>query len=109
MTLYEFSQTVELFYLVTEYCAGGELRARIDALQRFSEHLAARVMKQLLSAVAYCHRQRVVHRDLKPENVVFESPDPASCLKVIDFDTSRVLDSSATMREVAGTVRSGEM
>ncbi len=31
---------------------------------------AAKVMKQLLSAVVYCHNNKIVHRDLKPENLL---------------------------------------
>ncbi len=30
-------------------------------------------MKQLLSAIANCHSNKIMHRDLKPENIVFAS------------------------------------
>jgi len=43
-------------------------------------------------------------RDLKPENLVFETPDIASSIKVIDFDTSLIFYSCREMCEVAGTV-----
>lgn len=46
-------------------------------------------MKQILSAVVYCHDNDIVHRDLKLENVLFESKSAESNLKVIDFGTSR--------------------
>ena len=48
-------------------------------------------MKQLLSAVVYCHRHNIVHRDLKPENLLLETKD-RDHIKVIDFGTSRVFD-----------------
>jgi calcium-dependent protein kinase len=60
--LYEFSQTQELFYLIAEYCAGGELAKRLEIMKYFSESLAARIMKQVLSAVAYCHKLHIAHR-----------------------------------------------
>ena len=39
-------------------------------------------MKEILSAVSYCHSHKIVHRDLKPENVLFTSEKR---LKIIDF------------------------
>ena len=46
---------------------GGELLERIRKKKVFSEAEAARIMKQLLSAVQFLHSRRIVHRDLKPE------------------------------------------
>ena len=37
------------------------------------ERQAANVMKEVLSAVMYCHKYGIVHRDLKPENILYES------------------------------------
>jgi calcium-dependent protein kinase len=41
----------------------------------FSEAEASPIMKQLLSAICYCHQNNIVHRDLKPENILLESKD----------------------------------
>ncbi len=46
-------------------------------------------MKQILSAVAYCHLNNVMHRDLKPENVMFTSPKSED-LKIIDFGAGKI-------------------
>lgn len=45
-------------------------------------------MKQILSAVNYCHSKNIVHRDLKPENLLYDTDLPGASLKVIDFGTS---------------------
>lgn len=78
------------FYLVTEKCAGGELFDVIieRGAQGLSEKEAAIIMKQVLSAVFYCHKNRVAHRDLKPENILLESPNNLQSIKIIDFGTS---------------------
>ena len=113
MRLYEFSQDSRNFYLVTELCEGGELLDKILALRSFNERLAARIMKQVFSAVAYCHTKHIVHRfvlpsrasDLKPENLVLEAHDIESNLKVIDFGTSKVFKPRERLKEILGTVR----
>ena len=54
------------YVLVLELCEGGDLFHNIKQSRYFSEAKAAQVIKQVLSAVNYMHKQRVVHRDLKP-------------------------------------------
>lgn len=43
------------YYIVTEYCKGGELLNFLISNKAFNETVAANVMKQILSAVSYCH------------------------------------------------------
>ena len=70
-------------------------------------------MKQVLSAVFYCHSEKIVHRlffvdsfwsDLKPENLIYESEKEGSTLKVIDFGTSREFDLNQKLSQRLGTV-----
>lgn len=72
-------------------------------MKAFNEKDAAYIMKQLLSAVVYCHHKKIVHRDLKPENLLLESKDSLN-IKVIDFGTSRVFDPNIKMNHKYGTV-----
>jgi calcium-dependent protein kinase len=59
-------------------------------------------MKQVLSAIAYCHSKNIVHRDLKPENLLLDT-EGSGTIKVIDFGTSQVFDPSAKMHQTYGT------
>lgn len=45
--------------IIMELCTGGDLYTRLP----YSERQAAEIMKQLLSAVAYMHKNRIIHRD----------------------------------------------
>jgi len=71
--------------IVMELCMGGDLFSRIP----YDEPTAADVTRQILSAVSYIHDRKIVHRDLKFENIIFESRQPQSLIKVIDFGLSK--------------------
>jgi calcium-dependent protein kinase len=58
------------YYMVTEFCPGGELLSFIVKERGINDWQAAYVMKQVLSAVNYCHARGIVHRDLKVENIL---------------------------------------
>jgi serine/threonine protein kinase len=49
-------------FLVLEYCAGGELFHYILEKKHLNEREAANIMKQLLSALVYLHKQGIAHR-----------------------------------------------
>ena len=60
-------------------------------------------MRQLLSAVAYCHSKKVVHRDLKLENLLFSSHDEDAALKIIDFGAAEILNPDTKLSACIGT------
>ena len=50
------------------------------------EELEARYyIKQIIEAINYCHKYKVVHRDLKPDNLIISE---AMEVKLIDFGLS---------------------
>ncbi|CAD8068194.1 unnamed protein product [Paramecium sonneborni] len=91
------------YYIVTEYCQGGELLDRIKTMTNYNERLAAKYMKQVFSAIIYCHHKNIVHRDLKPENILFDSKDPDANLKVIDFGASEKMVNESYLTKKVGT------
>ena len=96
-------------HLITELCTGGELFDRIIAKTQsaeghFSEKDAAKLVRDILDAIRYCHSKGIVHRDLKPENFLFLTPDEDSPIKIIDFGLSRHDDSiQGIMKTKVGT------
>ncbi|KAI9377614.1 hypothetical protein POPTR_019G083200v4 [Populus trichocarpa] len=75
-------------HLVMELCAGGELFDRIVAKGHYSEKEAAKLTKNIIGVVEYCHCLGVMHRDLKPENFLFDKPGDDAKLKTTDFGLS---------------------
>ena len=104
MRLFEFAQDGDNYYLITEFCEGGELVKQILKLKSFSESTAAGLIKQLLSALVYCHSKHIVHRDIKAENLMLEGASIKSNLKVIDFGTSRMFKPKEKLKDLQGTV-----
>lgn len=90
--LYEYYETSTDFYLVFEFCSGGELFSRIIANGYFTEQHAAFVMRDLMCGLQYCHSLGIVHRDVKPENCLFANSHMNSSLKLIDFGLSNIFE-----------------
>lgn len=81
-------------YLVMEYCSGGSLCDRLLKSGPFGDQDAAIAVRQVLSAVNYCHchpEGKVCHRDLKHSNFIYTSDSPRAPLKLVDFGLSRIL------------------
>ena len=62
MQIYEFYDDSKCFYIVSEFIPGGELFDRIDEKGLLYEEEAADILKQLLSAISYSHKNSIVHR-----------------------------------------------
>mmetsp|Transcript_8922 Transcript_8922/g.12967 ORF Transcript_8922/g.12967 Transcript_8922/m.12967 type:complete len:533 (-) Transcript_8922:701-2299(-) len=97
-------------HLITEVCSGGELFDRIiektnSEEGHFSEHDAAKLIRDICDAIAYCHDvKQIVHRDLKPENFLFLTNADDSPIKIIDFGLSRHDDQNfGIMKTKVGT------
>ena len=60
-------------YLAFEFVNGGDLFDYTVARGHLGEREARRIMRGVVSAVAYCHAHLVVHRDLKLENILVDS------------------------------------
>ncbi len=87
-------------FMVLELLSGGSLRGLLDAGTRLTPAQAARVGRQVASALDYAHRRGLVHRDVKPANLLF---DEHGVVRVADFGLARAL-AEASWTEPAGAV-----
>nr|ADI46954.1 AMPKR1m [Volvox carteri f. nagariensis] len=90
--LYDVHFQSNTFFLIMEFAGNGSLvhfmRTHGDPVKHsLDEATAARVFVQMVSALDYCHRRRVIHRDLKPENILM---DEHYNLKIADFGLAAV-------------------
>ena len=70
--LYSVYPACNAYYLVTELACGGELLNDLVSRTTYSESTAREIFSQLLSAIAYLHRLRIVHR----VSVTWQRPAP---------------------------------
>lgn len=93
--LYEIFEEKDSVFLIQEYLAGGELFEYIEEQDHLTENEAARIFKQIIRALIYCHENEITHRDLKPENFMFKDKSKDSALKLIDFGYARKFQKQA--------------
>lgn len=74
---------------------GRNMRRIIDSGKTYSLGQTLQVMRDLLSALEYAHRQNVVHRDVKPANMLVEANGR---VKLTDFGVARIQDSGEATR-----------
>ncbi|KAI9014286.1 kinase-like domain-containing protein [Hyaloraphidium curvatum] len=95
-------ETATSYFLVMEYCSGGDLLALIDRIGHFSEKAAASTVATILNALLFVHRHGIVHRDVKPANLLLRDRTTSSPLVLMDFGSAFFV-SEGEMRRMAGT------
>lgn len=84
--LYEAFQTKMNFFLVMDYCPGGDLAQMLQREGKFNESKAKLYLAEIILAIEDLHRRGIIFRDLKPSNVVV---DIEGHVKLTDFGLSK--------------------
>ena len=105
LKILEFHLDKDKYYIVTDYCPEGELFNEITKKGIFNEKETSFIIYQLLQAVRYCHKMRVLHRDIKPENIMITEREPNGLLhvKLIDFGTAKIFNVGNKQRAIVGS------
>ena len=107
--IYEVFESQRSLYIVMEECKGGELFDKIidhiKSKKMYSEKDAAEMIRQVMSAIEYCHNNGICHRDLKPENLLYlkKGQEKDNPIRVIDFGLSQMISPQKKLKTKVGT------
>ena len=77
------------FYIVTEYCKGGDLRNLIDSSDEeemdIKEKKIMSMFWQVCEGFKYLRAFNIIHRDLKPSNILLHNGQ----YKIADFGLAK--------------------
>ena len=82
-------QNEHKLYLITNFLQGGELFYHLKTETRFSEEKTKFYVCQIVLALDYIHRSKIIYRDLKPENILL---DRYGNIKLTDFGLSKLIN-----------------
>jgi len=71
---------------VTDYCAGKDLSLAIASRMMLEEKDAKFYVAEIILAINYLHKEKILYRDLKPENILI---DTDGHIKLADFGLSK--------------------
>lgn len=81
-----------VYYLVTEYVPGGDLRKLVRRDGPLDMHTATNIISQVADGLEYAHQQGLIHRDIKPGNVLVT---PEGEAKLSDLGLAGPLEGNA--------------
>lgn len=105
VSVYDSDRDGDIAFLVMEYIQGDDLKHHLDRGVRYSLEQSLKIIRDLLSALDYAHKQGIVHRDIKPANLLIE---PGGRVKLTDFGVARIQDSgdaTRTQGSMVGTLK----
>lgn len=87
LPLHDSGEAAGFLYYVMPYVEGETLRQRLQREGPLAIPQAARILREVVDALAYAHHRGVVHRDIKPENIMLSGRHAI----VMDFGVAKAV------------------
>eukprot|EP00548_Thalassiothrix_antarctica_P002992 CAMPEP_0194145314 /NCGR_PEP_ID=MMETSP0152-20130528/16685_1 /TAXON_ID=1049557 /ORGANISM="Thalassiothrix antarctica, Strain L6-D1" /LENGTH=755 /DNA_ID=CAMNT_0038845491 /DNA_START=211 /DNA_END=2478 /DNA_ORIENTATION=+ len=90
-SLHDWFQDKDSYHVVVDFVSGGEMFDHLIKNGAYSEADAARLLREVASALAFLHGIGVIHSDLKPENIMLSTESASdSAVKLVDFGSAEI-------------------
>ena len=90
--LIDVQKTENNFYLILEYCPGGDLGKFLKDNGPVNESIAQRWIQQIVEGFKVLQKKNIIHRDLKTQNILLTEKNTSAILKLADFGLSRFIE-----------------
>ncbi|KAH0833112.1 kinase-like domain-containing protein [Lanmaoa asiatica] len=97
---YAFQDDDNCFF-VLDLMLGGDLRFHLERNGNLSEQVVRFWMTELISALVYLHKRRIIHRDIKPDNILLDAQGHAH---ITDFNVAIHYSERRLHTSVAGSM-----
>ena len=91
MKIYEFLEDDKNYYLIQEFCDGGDLDTILNGKKIYCEFLVKFIMYQVFLAINYLHLNNIVHQDIKKKNITIITLDETDKDKKIKLKPKDIL------------------
>ena len=78
-------------YIITEFMQGGEMFFHLHKEKKFSNEKTKFYIIEIILAIEFLHKNKMLYRDLKPENIMI---DATGHIKLTDFGLSKMFTKS---------------
>jgi len=100
VTIYDFVEELDQYFLVMEYIQGPTLKQLIGQRHQLQPREALEIAAQVCAVLQVAHERRFIHRDIKPQNIMLASSGATGggigaggiLVKLTDFGIVRVAE-----------------
>lgn len=87
--MYDYVKSAGYQCIIMEYVEGDSLDKHIRTKGKLVSNDCVKILRQVLSALAYLHKRGIIHRDIKPQNFKIQRD---GTIKMLDFGIARDKD-----------------
>lgn len=102
--LVEYFSTKTEIYIVTEYQAGGDLKAYLREEKGMTEDQGKMFALDIAEGLSYLHQKGVVHRDIKLNNIMVSNRNEEGIARIGDFGFATRLVAGDKITGILGTL-----
>eukprot|EP00826_Nyctotherus_ovalis_P059841 TRINITY_DN8359_c0_g2_i4.p1 TRINITY_DN8359_c0_g2~~TRINITY_DN8359_c0_g2_i4.p1 ORF type:complete len:351 (+),score=122.86 TRINITY_DN8359_c0_g2_i4:106-1158(+) len=96
-------KTEKNFYLIMEYCKGGDLSRYLKKHKRLEEYTVQKMVYQISNGLRVLAEHNIMHRDLKLSNLLLSTKGDNAIIKIGDFGFARIIPTSEDAQTFCGT------